>query len=166
MPSQVWRLNNASVDLGSALGFMGSAVAIFDGALNVLALSPLDNFFTTHAAADTSMLGVGVSARVDALPPGFTSRTIILGDSGINDTVFALGSALLAVGGKPRLSVQDVEDISLKYISLWSDNGAYCTLEALEWLLLFAVCLSMCTAAVGPPHFHTHTHHHHKYHHN
>lgn len=126
MPSQVWRFNNASLELGSALGFMGSAVAIFDGALNVLALSPLDNFFTTHAAADNSTLGVGVSARVESLPPGFTSRTIVLGGSGINDTVFALGSALLALGGKPRLAVQDVEDISLKYISSWHDNGAYC----------------------------------------
>jgi hypothetical protein len=129
MPSQVWRLNNASLDLGSALGFMGSAVAIFDNSLNVLAFSPMDNFFTTHAAADAdaALLGVGVSARVEALPPGFTSRTIVLGGAGINDTVFALGSALLAVGGKPRLSVQDVQDISLQYISSWHDNGGYCS---------------------------------------
>ena len=126
MISQAWRFNNASADLGSALGFMGSVVAIFDGALNVLALSPLDNFLTTHAAADAATLGVGVSARVEALPAGFTSRTIVLGGAGINDTVFALGSALLAAAGKPRKTVQEVEDVSLEYVSAWTDNGAYC----------------------------------------
>ena len=128
MISQAWRFNNESADLAAALGFMASAVAVYNGALDVLALAPLDNFMTTHAAiaqAPGLAVGVGASARVEALPAGFTSRAIVLGGSGINDTVFALGSALLAVAGKPRLGVTEVEDIATKYISVWSDNGAY-----------------------------------------
>jgi hypothetical protein len=133
MITQAWRFNNESTDLAAALGFMASALAIYNGELDVLALSPLDNFFTTQAAIGALQaplgpglaLGVGASARVEALPAGFTSRTIVLGGSGINDTVFALGSALLAVAGKPRLGVVEVEDIGTKYISLWTDNGSF-----------------------------------------
>jgi hypothetical protein len=133
MIPQAWRFNNESADLAAALGFMASALAVYNGALDVLALAPLDNFFTTHAALGALpeplgpglALGVGASARVEALPAGFTSRTIVLGGSGINDTVFALGSALLQVAGKPRLAVTEVEDIGTKYLSLWTDNGAW-----------------------------------------
>ena len=133
MISQAWRFNNESADLAAALGFMASAVAIYDGALDVLALSPLDNFLTTHAAVGALpvtqgpglVLGVGVSARVGALPAGFTSRTIVQGGAGINDTMFSLGSALLAVAGKPRRGVAEVGDIGTQYISTWTDNGAY-----------------------------------------
>lgn len=130
MISQAWRFNNESADLAAALGFMASVVAIYDGALDVLALAPLDNFLTTHAAvgalgAPGLALGVGVSARVGAIPAGFTSRTIVQGGAGINDTVFALGSALLAVSGKPRLAAAEVTDIGTKYISYWTDNGAF-----------------------------------------
>jgi predicted PurR-regulated permease PerM len=93
----------------------------------------MDNFLTTHAAlgalpaplAPGLALGVGVSARVGALPAGFTSRAIVQGGAGINDTVFALGSALLAVSGKPRRDSAGAEDIGTAYISTWSDNGAY-----------------------------------------
>ena len=133
MITQAWRFNNESTDLAAALGFMASALAIYNGALDVLALAPLDNFFTTHAAITALQaplgpglaLGVGASARVEALPPGFTSRTIVLGGSGINDTVFALGSALLAVAGKPRLGVLEMEDIGTKFISVFTDNGSW-----------------------------------------
>ena len=128
MPSQVGVFDALHIN-ASAFGLMGSAAAIYDSSLQVLAITPLDNFMTTHMAVGSSLgtgaLGLGLSARVTSVPPSFRSRSLLVGGQGINNTMFALGSALLALSGKARLSVSAATDPSTRFISLWTDNGAF-----------------------------------------
>lgn len=93
--------------LPGRLGFMGSVVAVYNSSLAVCAFSPLDNFMTTQSAVGPSLgagvFGVGLSARVQVVPAGFTTRSILVAGQGVNDTVTALGSVLLASSGKQRV---------------------------------------------------------------
>lgn len=93
--------------LPGRLGFMGSVTAVYNASLAVCAFSPMDNFMTQQAAVGPSLgagvFGVGLSARVASIPQGFTASSILVAGQGINDTVTALGSVLLAQSGKTRV---------------------------------------------------------------
>ena len=83
----------------------------------------------THSAVGASLggsaLAMGLSARVASVPAGWSSRSLLVGGQGLNDTMFCLGSALLAVGGKARLGVAEAADPATRFLSSWQDNGAF-----------------------------------------
>jgi hypothetical protein len=68
-------------------------------------------------------VGAGVKASVAALPPGFVHETLLVGGAGIGAAADALGGALLARSGKPRVNAYT--DFILSHVGYWSDNGAY-----------------------------------------
>lgn len=98
---------DASGVLPGRFGFMGSVTAVYNASLAACAFSPFDAFMTTQSAVGPSLgagvLGMGISARVATVPPGFAARFILVAGQGLNDTVTALGSSLLAASGKARV---------------------------------------------------------------
>lgn len=128
MPEAVGQWSSTGV-LGGAFGFMGSIVAVVNGSLATALFTPINEFMTAHGAIAPSLgggaYGLGYSGRVTSLPPGRLQRSLLVAGPRVNETVFAAGSALLALAGKPRPEVNAVVDLATSYLSYWTDNGAY-----------------------------------------
>jgi hypothetical protein len=107
------------------LGREGGVVALYDASGNSAVLSSAANFMVSGLAATSwipNALGGGLGGLVDPIPAGFTHQTIMVGGSGVNDTMYAWGSLLLQLGGKTR-PAPDV-DIVVSRLGYWTDNGA------------------------------------------
>ena len=104
----------------------GSPVVLFaehDGA--ALTFGPLDNFMNVVGSVGTGAeWATGVGGEVDSLPAtGFELSTLLhLSPTGITDSVLGWGAALRRYHNTSR-NVDD--DIGLKQIGYWTDNGAY-----------------------------------------
>jgi hypothetical protein len=95
----------------------------FDGAGKSFILSPAANFMTASTAWGTNgELSSGISPEIPTLPAGFSHRTLLVAEKGINRTFDTWGRALTALGGKTRPA--NDADASLNQIGYWTDNGA------------------------------------------
>jgi hypothetical protein len=70
---------------------------------------------------------MGLSARVATIPPGFSTRSILIAGQGLNDTLTALGNVLLAVAAKPRVTPTNNQvsgKSARKQLQCYSGQGA------------------------------------------
>lgn len=77
----------------------------------------------TAVGAGMDALTIGFNGQMEAVPPGYTFRSILVSGQGMNDTMHAWGDALLLTGGKRRTGLQD--DFATSFLSWWNDNGSY-----------------------------------------
>jgi hypothetical protein len=97
--------------------------SLFDKLGNVMILSPADHFLISRmnespgGAADSRIL-----QTIPTLPAGFSHGTLLVFDKGMNQTFSVWGSALLALGGKPRPA--NDANVVLAKLGYWTDNGA------------------------------------------
>jgi hypothetical protein len=95
----------------------------FDTTGKSFILSPAANFMIAATTkGPNGELASGISASIPTLPAGFTHRTLLVVEQGINRAFDTWGQALTAMGGKSRPA--NDADISLNKISYWTDNGA------------------------------------------
>ena len=101
----------------------GSPYVLFDDQANTTIISPAANFMTAslHGDAKTSVSSGFVPPLANP-PAGFTHRTIIAFDSGINRTYETWGNAMLALLDAKRPS--NDADTGLKLFGYWTDNRA------------------------------------------
>lgn len=119
----LWNANGSN---GAQLGSESGPLALFDASGTTVVLSPASGFMTAQLAlanACGSALCAGHNGRVTDVPVGWTLETAVVGGSGINNTVMALGDLLLARGGKTRTAAD--ADLTISTLGWWSDNGAY-----------------------------------------
>ena len=95
----------------------------FDPSGNSFILSPAANFMTASTASGPNgELSSGISPDILALPRGFSHRTLLVVEPGINRAFDTWGQALTALGGKTRPA--NDADVSLNQVGYWTDNGA------------------------------------------
>lgn len=86
-------------------GDEGGAFSIFDANFSTVVISAANDFMTTTIGfpdATGTALGSGFNGMLTGIPAGWTHRTILVGGAGVNETWYAWGDALLALGGKRR----------------------------------------------------------------
>jgi hypothetical protein len=95
----------------------------FDSSGNTFIISPATHFMVSTTGWGPNLeLASGISSQITTLPPGFTQRTLMALDAGINRTFDSWGNALISLLGKTRPA--NDADISLRQIGYWTDNGA------------------------------------------
>jgi hypothetical protein len=95
----------------------------FDPSGNTFIISPASHFMVSTTGWGPNLeLASGISNQITTLPTGFTHRTLIALDAGINRTFDSWGNALMSLLGKTRPA--NDADISLRQIGYWTDNGA------------------------------------------
>ena len=105
-------------------GDEGGVISWFDADGNTVLQSAANDFMvTTLAFAESTgtAWGAGFNGMISGLPAGHTHRTIMVGGTGVNETFYTWGSALLALGGKARPPLYGHVYDALGY---WTDNGA------------------------------------------
>ena len=99
-----------------------SPLLAFDGNDNGFLVSPADNFPVANMSRNNNTVADGIASSVPTLPAGFTHRTILVVDKGVNTTYTAWGSALMALGGKHP--IPNDANATLAKLGYWTDNGA------------------------------------------
>ncbi len=95
----------------------------FDDARNTFILSPASDFMiSTMTRSSSREIASGIDARITTLPEGFTHRTLLVVEAGINRAFDTWGSALANLQGK-ALFPHDTDPILAK-LGYWTDNGA------------------------------------------
>ncbi len=95
----------------------------FDDHYNAFILSPASNFMiaSIRQAADGS-ISSGINAEIQSLPQGFSHKTFLVIQHGINNTYETWGHAMTDLQGKTR-PANDATTI-LNYLGYWTDHGA------------------------------------------
>ena len=95
----------------------------FDTQAHSFTLSPAANFQIAYLVtnADDS-IAAGIALGVTTLPRGFTHRTMLVLDNGINNAFQTWGEAMMALAGKRP--VPNDFDVTLNRLGYWTDNGA------------------------------------------
>ena len=90
-----------------------------------VAMAPLANFMAAGADDDGGEVAYGLFGSVATAPAGFRHATMLVAGRGVAATLGAVGSRLLARGGKARTTLQHPTDLSLTSLGYWTDNGAW-----------------------------------------
>lgn len=69
------------------------------------------------------VFAAGLLGLVDPVPAGFIHQVLLVGGSGINNTMWQWGNILLSLSGKQRTGPD--ADIVISKLSYWTDNGGY-----------------------------------------
>ena len=97
--------------------------AFFDSAANTFILSPASDFMVASLSQTSAgALQSQLMWQIPSVPAGFSHRTLLVIDRGINHTFNTWGNALTSLQGKMRPA--NDADISLKSLGYWTDNGA------------------------------------------
>lgn len=95
----------------------------FDKHAHSLILSPAANFMVARLALSTNgTISSGVNNGIEALPQGFTHKTMLTVGNGINNTYNFWGQAMTDLQGKVR-SANDA-NVTLNKLGYWTDRGA------------------------------------------
>ena len=95
--------------------------SLFDQHNHVLLLSPADHFqVSTMNELPNGEADSRIRPSIAALPAGFSHGTLITAGSGMNRVFDDWGSALLALGNKPRPA--NDADLTLSTLGYWTDN--------------------------------------------
>jgi len=95
----------------------------FDGNLNTFILSPATNFvIASDVKNGDGSLACGINSSIAQLPAGFTHRTWLTIQPGINRALTTWGNALTGLTGKVR-PANDCA-VELNKLGYWTDNGA------------------------------------------
>jgi hypothetical protein len=101
----------------------GSPYVLFDDQANTTIISPAANFMTASLHGDVkTSVSSGFVPQLANLSAGFTHRTMIVFDSGINRAYETWGNAMLALLDAKRPA--NDADIGLKLFGYWTDNRA------------------------------------------
>ncbi len=95
----------------------------FDDAYHTAVLSPASHFMI--AATHKDAFGViisGIDQRITELPKDYDQKTMLVIDSGVNQTLNTWGNALTDLQGKVRPA--NDSDLTLNTLGYWTDNGA------------------------------------------
>lgn len=101
---------------------------LFDDHYHTAILSPASDFLVSEMHGDgVSTFASGLNTPLTGLPAGFTHRSLMAVGTGIGATTDSWGSALCDLGGKPPVArnAASANDPLVKYLGLWTDNGAY-----------------------------------------
>lgn len=104
----------------------GAMTAWYNASGAALLLSALTDVETQRGLFSASLGDVfaqGFNGALSGVPPGWTSRSILVGGEGLAATFYAWGDLMLQAGGKARTAVG--ADVSTAYLSAWMDNGAF-----------------------------------------
>jgi autotransporter-associated beta strand protein len=95
----------------------------FDTNFDCFILSPATNYMiaATTQNGDGS-ISCGINSSIGQLPTGFTQRTILAIQTGINQTFNTWGNALTGLSGKVRPANDSA--VELNRLGYWTDNGA------------------------------------------
>ena len=95
----------------------------FDTNFNTFVFSPATNFMVAGNVqnGDGSLAG-GINAAITQLPAGFTHRTWLTIQPGINQAFTTWGNALTGLSGKVRPANDSA--VELNKLGYWTDNGA------------------------------------------
>jgi len=95
----------------------------FDTNFNTFVLSPGTNYvIASHTQNADGSIDCGINAAITALPAGFTHRTILTVQAGINQAFDTWGNVLTGLSGKIR-PANDAA-VELNKLGYWTDNGA------------------------------------------
>jgi hypothetical protein len=95
----------------------------FDTNYNSFVVSPAANFMIANDSKNGSgVISCGINSGITNLPSGFTHRTILVVQNGINNTFETWGNALTSLSGKTR-PANDAA-VELNKLGYWTDNGA------------------------------------------
>jgi|GEM_PF-2244345 len=95
----------------------------FDTNYDSFVISPAANFMIANDSRNGSgVISCGINSGIASLPPGFTHRTILVVQNGINRTFETWGNALTSLSGKVR-PANDAA-VELNKLGYWTDNGA------------------------------------------
>lgn len=125
---------NHRLAYGDAYSLQGTVepLVVSDPGYRTVILSPFDHYLVSTQqskpigmidAVSKGSISCGIEGLVEAIPPGFEHRTIMVAGQGIHDTFIAWGKALLERGGKQMPS--KYQDDTLKYLVYMDDAGAY-----------------------------------------
>lgn len=110
-------------------GIGGSGVtAIFNDDASITAiLSPFENVMTiSQLSPQPGSVQFGIMGNVTQIPPNYSIKTIMyISNTGINEAMQGWGQLLRRYFNKPDASVARARDITLQYLGLTTDNGAY-----------------------------------------
>lgn len=98
-------------------------LVLYDEALNVLVISPMDHFFETVMWFEHGRVCSGVQGEIDEIPEGWVHRFLLVEGRGINATIERWGDILLADRGRKR--TDRYADAGLSFLGYWTDNGAF-----------------------------------------
>ncbi|ELT88611.1 hypothetical protein CAPTEDRAFT_195295 [Capitella teleta] len=107
-------------------GRNGGPMALFDRHGNALFISPFSQFMSASVWHDKSQSAYywGIMGSVQSVPAGFHSQTIVYySPNGINAAIEGWGLAMRTLYNKQ--SHYRESDVTVNYLSYWSDNGAY-----------------------------------------
>ena len=92
----------------------------FDSNFNSFIISAATNYMIASNAVSGDGLSCGINAAIPTLPAGFTHRSILVIQNGINHTFETWGKALTAFSGK----IQPTSDsaVELNKLGYWTDN--------------------------------------------
>ncbi len=95
----------------------------FDTNFNTFVFSPATNFMVAGNVqnSDGSLAG-GINSAITQLPAGFTHRTLLTIQPGINQAFTTWGNALTGLSGKVRPANDSA--VELNKLGYWTDNGA------------------------------------------
>jgi hypothetical protein len=101
-----------------------SPFVFFDDAAQTFILSAASDFMNAATAETASgALSSGIDPAVPSLPAGFSHRTVLVAEPGINAAYATWGGILTSLSGKKRVA-NDATPY-LERFGYWTDNGAY-----------------------------------------
>jgi hypothetical protein len=95
----------------------------FDSTANAFIISPASNFMVASMTRGAGgEIVCGINSEIRHLPKGFTHRTLLVIEKGINRAFDSWGLALTDLQGKVR--PPNDADVGLECLGYWTDNGA------------------------------------------
>lgn len=79
----------------------------------------------SHTSPSPGILNHGIMGNVTEIPSGFTLKTMMFLGNGINAAMSEWGTLLRDAYDKPDLLSSRSKDMTLQYLGLSTDNGAY-----------------------------------------
>ena len=120
-PTGLYRLTSSGWQQHFDQSLTDGPLAEFDSSARTFILSPASNFMVASTSAEP-VLASGISPEISRLPAGFTHRTMLVVDQGINQAFETWGHALTDLQGKTR--PPNNADVTLSNLGYWTDNGA------------------------------------------
>jgi hypothetical protein len=125
-PSPLFGGWNSTTILPQGIGGTGVNCIFNEDASVSVVLSPLNNFMVwSHTSSAPGILNHGIMGNVTEIPAGFNLKTMMYIGDGINSAMSEWGTLLRDAYDKPDLLSARSRDMTLQYLGLSTDNGAY-----------------------------------------
>jgi len=125
-PANLYHESFSSVDFSPSTfsQLVGESPWIFfDTNFNCFILSPATNFMVASDVQNgDGSFSCGINAAISQLPAGFTHRTVLAVQTGINQAFETWGETLTGLSGKVRPANDST--VELNKLGYWTDNGA------------------------------------------